>query len=149
MLLLGAPFALVGYLVFNKRLHWNALQQWGVLNLLFILFIVLMTIVSWIICWIISASSMTPKPEEMLWIEYIFLGGFPFEILNHLMSFAFFVPLFCIPVFILSHLVKIFIESEIRIIISNRTKCLFLTGWLFCIPYLILITYIIDECGED
>ena len=135
LLFFSVFFAFVGYLIFNKRLHWNVLQQWGVLNLLFIS----TTVLTIIIGWIISAGSMTSKPEEMSWIYYIGFEYFPFEILNELRRSTFLIPFFCLPPFILGHSVKIFIESEIKIIISNRTKWLFLTGWLCFIPYLVVL----------
>lgn len=135
LLFFSVLLGLIGYLVFNKRLHWNVLQQWGILNLLFIS----TTVLTLIIGWIISAGSMTFKPEEMSWIYYIGFEYFPFEILNKLRRSTFLIPFFCLPPFILGHLVKIFIESEIKIIISNRTKWLFLTGWLCFIPYLVVL----------
>lgn len=137
LLFFSVLLGLMGYLVFNKRLHWNVLQQWGVLNLLFIS----TTVLTLIIGWIISAGSMTSKSEEMLWIEYIVFECFPFEILEEFKVATFFIPFFSIPFFILGHLVKMFIKSEITIIISNRTKWLFLTGWLCCIPYFVAMIY--------
>ncbi len=137
LLFFSVLLGLIGYLVFNKRLHWNVLQQWGVLNLLFILTTVLTIIVGWGI----SASSMSTKPDEMLWIEYIVFECFPFEILEEFKEVTFFIPFFSIPFFIFAHLVKMFIEPEITIIISNRTKWLFLAGWLCCIPYLVAVIY--------
>jgi len=145
LLFLAVPFAFMGYLVFNKRLHWNVLQQWGILNLLFISNIVLTLTV----CWIISGSSVLPKTEEMSWFEYIVSSSFSCEILDHWMIPTLVFPVLYILFFILGHSVKVFVKSEVTITISKQTKWLFLTGWLCFIPYLVLIIHIIDECGMD
>lgn len=149
-LILLSPACAIAYLVFYNKLNWSMAKQWGMLSILFLSFLLVLVIIR---CFL-GIPNLEFRPESETRVDYFFeiinylIGVLIYKstILETLLMWNFFKPIFCLSLFLFLHLIrKILLFSRFARKIPLRSvepESIFQTvSWIFLgtLPFVWLI----------